>query len=246
MTPPTKLPLTDVVSVAAGERHGLALDKNGIVWAWGQNRHGELGIPPTTALTPSPIQVPEVLGPTLIAAGGFHSFAMDLIGGLTAWGSGWHGQLGRESLLDSYEPVPVNAGSDVTTLSVGRYHTLVVKAGGQVFAFGDNSECQMGTWPDVDGREPTAVPGVGPATAVQAGDYHGLALTYGGQVTAWGNDSSGQLDRADSALAHADCVPQVLPLSGVTVMGAGAAQSAIATGAPLALPPRDAAVNGGD
>ncbi|HEX7669332.1 MAG TPA: hypothetical protein VF395_07115, partial [Polyangiaceae bacterium] len=226
-----------VVSIAIGERHGLALDRTGAVWAWGQNLHGELGVPPTDALTLTPALVPHVIGPTLIAAGGFHSLAVNLVGGVVAWGSGYRGQLGVPSRLDSYEPVDVALPRDVTALSAGRFHTLAVRTGGQVFAFGDNTESQIAATPLTEVWPPTAIPGPVYATAVQAGDYHSLALDYAGGVHGWGNDSGGQLGRSDTALAHADWDPARVPVDGVTTLAAGLAHSVLAVGAAPAVTP---------
>jgi len=51
--------LTDVVAVAAGGRHSLALCADGTVWAWGWNRFGQLGDGTTTHRhTPVPVQLP--------------------------------------------------------------------------------------------------------------------------------------------------------------------------------------------
>ncbi len=36
--------LTNVVSVASGDLHSLAVKSDGTVWAWGYNGDGELGI----------------------------------------------------------------------------------------------------------------------------------------------------------------------------------------------------------
>ena len=35
--------LNDVVSIAAGYYHSLALKKDGTIWAWGNNEYGQLG-----------------------------------------------------------------------------------------------------------------------------------------------------------------------------------------------------------
>src|SRR5437879_3367845 len=42
-TPTPIAGLTDVVAVAAGLRHSLALKNDGTVWAWGLNSNGQLG-----------------------------------------------------------------------------------------------------------------------------------------------------------------------------------------------------------
>ena len=39
----TTMYLENIVSIAAGAHHMLALDKNGSVWAWGDNSRGQLG-----------------------------------------------------------------------------------------------------------------------------------------------------------------------------------------------------------
>jgi alpha-tubulin suppressor-like RCC1 family protein len=217
-----------VVLIGAGERHGLALDRDGAVWAWGQNREGELGVPATDQLTLSPAKVPGIIGPISIAAGGFHSLAIDVTGGLISWGSGYRGQLGRANLLDSAAPVRVDVPNDITAVSAGRYHTLAIRAGGRIVAFGDNTECQIASTPVRETWSPTAIVAAGYAVAVQAGDYHGLALDYAGGVVGWGNDSGGQLGRNDTTLPHYDCEPMPLPLTGATVLGAGLVHSVAA------------------
>jgi len=42
-------PVGQVVTVAAGAKHSLALDVNGTVWAWGNNASGQLGMDPTVS-----------------------------------------------------------------------------------------------------------------------------------------------------------------------------------------------------
>jgi alpha-tubulin suppressor-like RCC1 family protein len=37
--------LTGVAQVAAGYDHSLALKSDGTVWAWGNNNHGQIGLP---------------------------------------------------------------------------------------------------------------------------------------------------------------------------------------------------------
>src|SRR5436190_2245295 len=49
--------LRQVVSIAAGSAHSLAVKGDGTVWAWGANSSGQLGLG-TTAKATSPRQVP--------------------------------------------------------------------------------------------------------------------------------------------------------------------------------------------
>jgi alpha-tubulin suppressor-like RCC1 family protein len=214
-----------VTRLAAGERHTLALDRTGSIWAWGQNLHGELGMA-ASAERLSPVRVLGGLAPSMIVAGAYHNLALDISGALYAWGSGFRGQLGNGTLFDSATPLLVPIPRNVTGISGGRFHSLVVQEGGGVFAFGDNTECQIATWPTLDNVAlPSPVTAVGPALAAVAGDYHSVVLDYSGGVSGWGNDSAGQLGRADGTLPHYDCVPAPVGDEPANIVGAGAARS---------------------
>lgn len=67
--------LTEVVAIAAGGYHGLALKRDGTVWAWGLNVYGQLGDGTTTNRT-TPVQVSGLSGITQIGSKAFHSLAL--------------------------------------------------------------------------------------------------------------------------------------------------------------------------
>ena len=75
--------------------HSLGVKTDGTLWAWGSNAYGQLG----TGRTEDAI-VPTKIGPagvifTSVSAGKLHSFAMDDVGKLWAWGYNLNGQLGN-------------------------------------------------------------------------------------------------------------------------------------------------------
>ena len=98
--------LADVVAIAAGFGHSLAVRSDGSVVAWGANNHGQVGdgttadrALPTAISTPAPV--------TELAAGLFHSLARLGNGTLVAWGPNAAGQLGYGSTSDRLVPGPV-------------------------------------------------------------------------------------------------------------------------------------------
>lgn len=91
--------LEDVVAVAAGERHSLALQGDGLVFAWGHNTYGQLG-DSTYLHRAIPVAVAGLRGAIAIAAGEEHSLALRGDGTVVAWGSNHYGQLGRNQPLD--------------------------------------------------------------------------------------------------------------------------------------------------
>ena len=112
----TGLP-SNIVAVAAGRTHSLALDSNGGVWAWGKNLNGELGIDSTVkSLTPVQVLAPDgtnVLSNIVaISAGWNHNLALAADGSLYAWGLNNKGQLGDGTTTKRLIPVLVDSDGD--------------------------------------------------------------------------------------------------------------------------------------
>jgi len=92
--------VANVMAVAGGAYHSLALKADRTVWAWGFNNEGELGTGNTNAAT-TPVPVPGLSDVVAIAAGTGHSLALRADGTVWAWGSNSNGQVGTAS------PVPM-------------------------------------------------------------------------------------------------------------------------------------------
>jgi alpha-tubulin suppressor-like RCC1 family protein len=57
VTSPAPVALTTVTSMQIGQYHSCALLKDGSLWCWGDNTHGELGSPVSTTPNPTPTRV---------------------------------------------------------------------------------------------------------------------------------------------------------------------------------------------
>lgn len=105
VTLPGSVPAT---AIAAGFGHGLALGRNGTLYAWGANEHGQLGDGTTTdRYTPMAVTLPSSVLATAVAAGYQHSLALARNGTLYAWGYNTDGQLGDGTTEERDSPVPV-------------------------------------------------------------------------------------------------------------------------------------------
>ena len=186
-------PLSNIIAIAGGGRHSLALSADGTVYAWGANDSGQLG-DGTTTERDQPVKVLGLANIVAIAAGGQHSLALDASGQVWSWGDDSLGQLGDGSRMPfDPQPRPVPGLSGITQISAGDSFSLALDANGQVYGWGDDGDCELAFC----GPPFTSTPAPLPVTGVRqisAGGHHVLALTISGdRVLAWGSDDAGQL-----------------------------------------------------
>ncbi|MDD4238170.1 MAG: cadherin-like beta sandwich domain-containing protein [Desulfotomaculaceae bacterium] len=115
-----------------------------------------------------------------IAAGMYHTLALQANGAVAAWGANDYGQCGVPGDLN-----------EALAVAVGGYHSLALTPDGAVKAWGwnDNGQCTL--------------PGdLGEVVAIAAGRYHSLALTSNGAVKAWGRNDNGQCNVPAEALSN--------------------------------------------
>ncbi len=214
---------TNLVAIAAGAWHNLALRGDGQVLAWGHNYDGQCNVPAS------------LRDAVAIAAGGYHSLALRLDGQLLAWGTNDGGQTNvppglanvmavaagtRHSLALRTDGTVIGWGGNAfgqatppvglrgaVAIAAGGHHSLALRADGTVAAWGENTDA-YGSY-----AGQSVVPsGLTNVVAIAAGDYHSLAVKSDGTVALWGDNSQGQC----SAPAG---------LAGVTVAAAGGAHT---------------------
>ncbi len=227
--------LTDVVKIAAGFSHALALMGNGTIKAWGQNYYGQLGNGSFSSSW-TPVTVQGIEDATDIAAGGSHSLAI-VNGGVKAWGRNWFGQLGNGLSRSSNSATPVDVigiTSGATAIAAGNQFSLAIVNGG-LKAWGENYYGQLGTGsvsrfgPMPMGAPATSTPvnvlglssGV---TAIAAGSDHALAVVNGA-VKAWGRNQFGQLGNGSASEYNATPTTVQGLTGGATAVAAGSAHS---------------------
>ncbi|XP_030838470.1 uncharacterized protein LOC105440956 [Strongylocentrotus purpuratus] len=141
----------DVIQIACGDDHSLALTRDRRLFSWGCNLHGQLGV--KTKEQAKPFEIEGLWGIPLqhIAAGGAHSVALSTTGSIFVWGSNTHGQLGLQQLDDVKLPVKLGSLSqgNVKAVSCGMHHTSFLQQNGQLLVYGmgvDRRSCESDEW----------------------------------------------------------------------------------------------------
>ncbi|DAZ94929.1 TPA: hypothetical protein N0F65_012646 [Lagenidium giganteum] len=96
-----------ILKLSCGAHHVLVTSEFGIVFGFGSNAYGQLGIGPPNGKWSSrdPVQIPLPAKQTFVdvACGSDHSIVLGTSGQVWAFGNNWHGQLG-------FDPVSTDSG----------------------------------------------------------------------------------------------------------------------------------------
>jgi alpha-tubulin suppressor-like RCC1 family protein len=179
--------LTNVLAIAGGYGHSLALKNDGSVVSWGYNYYGQADVPPGLS---------NVLA---IAAGDYHSMALKSDGTVVVWGNNSYGQTDVPPGLSNVVAIATspyvnfalkadgtvevwgvdfsslgNLPSDLTnvvTIGAGYYQGAALKASGDIVVWGANN---------------TVPTNMGYVQAISVSKYnHGIALKADGTVAVW-------------------------------------------------------------
>eukprot|EP00899_Mesostigma_viride_P022183 jgi/Mesvir1/3149/Mv16314-RA.1 len=226
----------NIVQVAVGYSHVLALTADGILHVWGSNVFGQLGTGDSKDRTkPTVLNAFRQARVESIAAGMHSSFAItaEPEPHVYAWGFNDNFELGLGEGIARNSPQIIHGleGRNITMLAPGGYHVLAASSSGEVYAWGSNFYGQLGlgykgdavstpqkvelpaalriSLPDTD----MSLAGKRRTRPLGAGSWHSVAVSSDGSVYTWGRNSHGQLGH-DEAGDKGFC-PSPKPVSSI-------------------------------
>ena len=146
--------LKNITAIAAGSNHMLAMDRNGVVVAWGCGQQNQLGRRvverlKTVGLTPVTVKLARKA--VKIACGSYHSFAIDEHGLVYAWGLNNFGMTGisdgtGEDHAAILKPTLVDSlrGYRIVDITGGEHHSVACTEDGRLLAWGRADGSQSG------------------------------------------------------------------------------------------------------
>lgn len=194
--PVLTMPERTVAEMTGGESYMLARDANNVLWVWGANMNGQLGLGADNFVVRSPTMV---AGSSVLklAAGAHHACVTDALGHVLCAGDDSNGQLGNNVGTSPTRTFAAIMDSPVfTTLDAGMDRTCGVTEARALYCWGRN--------------DPVIVPGVGnleiPTRVSVHSDFKDVsvgfdticALREGGRLFCFGNGEYGALGLGDT------------------------------------------------
>jgi alpha-tubulin suppressor-like RCC1 family protein len=188
----------NIIYIATGIKHVIALNKFGEVYAWGYNDSGQLG----KFYCRKPNYKPFILNKFKrqkifkISCGFYHSVALTNSGELFAWGQNSKLQCGSAYNYNYFEPMRLKKPETVSFVSIscGSHHTIALDKRGNVYAWGSNNSGQLGFGSSkkyhllrrVEFRNIII-------KKIKCGKDHSLVLSTEGDIYAFGKNKYGQI-----------------------------------------------------
>ena len=205
----------DWAAVDAGGYYCVALKKDGSLWAWGDNRYGQMG-QGTRNHELLPVRIGRDNDWAPVCAGVHHVLATKQDGAAWAWGLNEYQTIPvAVKVRDVRSPVPAELSKDWCMMSGGWRHTLALKRDGSLWAWGLNNYGQLGNGDTRDvgfrvlkgdahvgvygeqfrngSKAPVRVAGGEEWAEVCAQGHHSIGMKQDGSVWTWGLNWFGQL-----------------------------------------------------
>ena len=201
---PNQIGTSSWLSVNSGPHHVTAIRSDRLLFAWGRNSTGELGVDDTTNRN-SPTSIGTASWNS-ISAGGRHTVGIRDNFTLHSWGENRYGKLGTNDTINRSSPVQIGTSSWIS-VSAGARHTVAVRSDNFLYGFGFNAfsnDLSQYSW-----------------NVVSSDGIAAFAIRSDGALFVWGSNEDGKLGTNDTLLRTS---PVQLGTSSWTFVSAGVRQ----------------------
>ena len=201
----------EIVKIACGRDHLVALLSSGKTLAWGGIGSGrDLGVPQDVCSTPTPKNRPIEINTSYklksISAGFGINLGLTEHNRVVSWGNSSIGIGGNNQIIALLEPRPLDL-PEANVIAVGEHNFAIVDLQGHVHTWGMNVDGVLGRPTAHLNASPGLLEDLPPIKSIAMGQGTVFALSKENVLYAWGSNSAGQL-----GLGHLDAQFRPAPI----------------------------------
>lgn len=201
---------SNIIKLALGDSHSVALSKNNRLFVWGSNARGQLGDNSNTDRR-FPIDITDIF-PFIndekiikISSGGWHTALLTSYNQLYIWGFNQYRQLATGTKVDSSGPINITDNFElgfnerIIDVNLGGYNSSLITSEGRVLTWGDNEFGNLGglfetmKQVSIDITDNFNLNDIEIIDKIYLRNNHSSAITSLNRVFTWGVNASGQL-----------------------------------------------------
>lgn len=186
---------TPGVMIRMGGSFAFGVDAEGTIWAWGDNRVGQIGYERRSFIGEPVTGAQGLDGRELldIQCGNENALFLMQSGEVYACGSNSHAQLGMEDgSSNSNVPRKIEGLKNIVQIDAGFGQGMALDSDGHVWGWGKNSTGQVGNGSRATVTMPEQLPLEG-IVQIGCGGKYSMALDKDGVIWTWGENDYGQL-----------------------------------------------------
>lgn len=187
--------------LTVGADHGCLLERNGIVYCWGEGNLGQLGDGAAVDRL-SPVAIPGERRFRSVDAGQLHTCALASDGLAYCWGANTAGQIGAGTTPNDtctagqpcrLTPVEVSGARAFVTIASGHRNTCALTEARELWCWGEGAFGALGNGTTTRSHVPVPVSGGHAFAAFDVGLDVSCGVTTEGVGYCWGSGSGGKL-----------------------------------------------------
>ena len=207
-------------SVSSGMYHTVIIDMNNIVWSFGSNRYGQLGLGGNTnrnrptkitvdSHSESGLTIHSGITAKFVSCGGLHTVIIDMNNEIWVFGDNFYGQLGLGDNTERNKPTKIS-GIFAKFVSCGDNYTVIIDMNNEVWSFGSNMHSELGLGDIINRDRPIKITidshsesglamrsGI-TAKYVSCGGNHTVIIDMNNEIWVFGENRDGQLGLEDN------------------------------------------------
>ena len=197
---PQKVDIPPCKQIACGNHFSMCLGENNLLYSFGNNINGQLGLDNDNDDYNSPQLIPNLYNIEYISCGGYHSICKAYDNTYYGWGSNDSGQLSHDEYMSYNKPTLCNNYPDnIISIKCGTNHTLLLALEGNIYSFGNNRSGQLGLNDNDIGETntPILIRSIPEIRRIECGDDYSMCIDVNDHLWLFGENLYGQLGLGD-------------------------------------------------